>query len=69
MAIRRLCFLRSLNILTRKAPLTALRMRIALGLKSGQSGIRIRRVEPASPASKAQTKFEVYMVLWCFFVL
>lgn len=41
-------------------------MRIALGLKSGQSGIRIRRVEPASPASKAQTKFEVYMVVFWF---
>lgn len=28
-------------------------MRVALGLKTGQSGIRVRKVEPASPASKA----------------
>eukprot|EP00434_Breviolum_minutum_P000591 symbB.v1.2.000514.t2/scaffold31.1/size418471/10 len=40
------------NALPRVRLMLAFKMRIALGLKRGQSGIRIRRVEPASPASK-----------------
>ena len=32
-------------------------MRLALGLKNGQSGIRVRRVDPSSAANKAGGHF------------